>query len=307
MAKVPAFWFYPGDWLRAGSLHRCSPAARGLWVDMLCRMHDSETECSLESGGTPWTDAEIVKASSGHPKTLRLALQELIGKGVAKRNENGAIYSGRLERDAATRRARAVSGSKGGSAKEANRVANSYQIPDSDNDNDKKNTRNSLRDWVIARWYPSGVTETDAETITETLDGLELKGGTTVRCEVVCKRFAAKWPDATLTPRAMLKYWDTFLQEPAAERTVTPGVNRQDDAELQAEMRQETVQKWCAGLDEFTRARLWKETRAGMLAKAVEADVLAECDASTALQSEWMYHHECLRLGHGPEYERAAK
>ncbi len=142
MGKYPYFQFYPGDWLKDGALRRCSPAARGLWIDMLCLMHNSETECSLESGGTPWTDDEIVGAVSGFAKVLLPALQELFDKGVAKRSESGAVYSKRLRDDAAVRAVRASAGSKGGSKRQANRVANRvakrYQNPVSDSVSDNE-------------------------------------------------------------------------------------------------------------------------------------------------------------------------
>ena len=37
--KRPSFQFYPGDWLRDPALRACSLAARGLWADVLCYMH----------------------------------------------------------------------------------------------------------------------------------------------------------------------------------------------------------------------------------------------------------------------------
>lgn len=281
---------------------------------MICLMHESETGYSLESGGTPWTDNEIVDGVPGSASVLLDAFEELFAKGVAKRNARGAVFSNRLKEEVEMRAQKATAGSMGGSKRQANRLAKAKQTPyhPSDSDSTSKEERkrepaaesDPLHAWIVARWYPSGVTEADAAVIAETLEGLELKGGTTVRCEVVCKRFALKWPNATLTPRAMLKHWDTFLQEPAAERTVTYGLNRRENAERKAEMHRETIKKWYAGLDEFTRARLWKETRAGMVAKAVTEDILTECDANEGDRPAWMYHHERLRLGHGPEYER---
>jgi len=38
--KLPAFQFYPGDWLKDAALARCTPATRGVWMDLLCAMHD---------------------------------------------------------------------------------------------------------------------------------------------------------------------------------------------------------------------------------------------------------------------------
>lgn len=38
----PSFQFYPGDWRKNANLNRCSHAARGVWVDVLCVLHDSD-------------------------------------------------------------------------------------------------------------------------------------------------------------------------------------------------------------------------------------------------------------------------
>lgn len=38
--KLPAFQFYTGDWLKDPQLSMCSPSTRGIWVDLLCAMHE---------------------------------------------------------------------------------------------------------------------------------------------------------------------------------------------------------------------------------------------------------------------------
>lgn len=39
--KFPWLKFYPGDWLKEPSLTVCSPATRGIWIDLICIMHES--------------------------------------------------------------------------------------------------------------------------------------------------------------------------------------------------------------------------------------------------------------------------
>jgi len=36
--KLPSFQFYPGDWLKESGVRMCSPATRGLWIDLLAHM-----------------------------------------------------------------------------------------------------------------------------------------------------------------------------------------------------------------------------------------------------------------------------
>lgn len=40
--KRPSFQFYPGDWTSNSNLGRCSWAARGCWLDLMCVLHDQE-------------------------------------------------------------------------------------------------------------------------------------------------------------------------------------------------------------------------------------------------------------------------
>jgi hypothetical protein len=48
--KRPAFQWYPGDWLRATETRVCSLAARGLWIDMICLMHEGRPYGHLRVG-----------------------------------------------------------------------------------------------------------------------------------------------------------------------------------------------------------------------------------------------------------------
>jgi len=79
--KAPAFQFYPADWLSNVKLRRCSPAARGVWIDVMCLMHGSD-----EYGVLRWPLAEIAKVVNAPIKVLR----ELWERGVLKGAEAGA-------------------------------------------------------------------------------------------------------------------------------------------------------------------------------------------------------------------------
>jgi len=41
MAKVKPFQLYTGDWLKDPNLSMCSPHTRGIWIDLLCAMHEN--------------------------------------------------------------------------------------------------------------------------------------------------------------------------------------------------------------------------------------------------------------------------
>ena len=76
----PSFQFYPADWLRNGNLRRCSAAARGVWMDILCVLHDSETY-----GVVRWTLADLANAVGSAIRYLR----ELVEKEVLKGCDEG--------------------------------------------------------------------------------------------------------------------------------------------------------------------------------------------------------------------------
>lgn len=83
--KRPAFQFYPGDWRANAKLRRCSWAARGAWVEIICLLHDSE-----EYGILRWTLEEIALAV-GCPLEC---VNELTLKGVLKGTPKGGFSEG---------------------------------------------------------------------------------------------------------------------------------------------------------------------------------------------------------------------
>lgn len=112
--KRPAFQFYPGDWMRSTDLRSCSVGARGLWIDMICLMHE----------GTPYGHLKVNQKVI-HPHNLaRIVgatfdevggwLEELEGAGVCSRDGDGCYLSRRMIRDEGVRQVRAAAGKLGG-------------------------------------------------------------------------------------------------------------------------------------------------------------------------------------------------
>mgnify|MGYP001567896512 CR=1 FL=1 len=84
--KRPAFQFYSADWLRNLKLRRCSAAAQGTWISLLCHLHESE-----EYGVFRWPLSEV--ASTCHLK-IHL-LRQLVDRGVLKGSDGafaGFVY-----------------------------------------------------------------------------------------------------------------------------------------------------------------------------------------------------------------------
>ncbi|MDP1931933.1 MAG: hypothetical protein Q8L60_10795 [Gammaproteobacteria bacterium] len=79
--KRPSFQFYPADWQANSNLRRCSHEERGIWIDVLCLLHDQE-----EYGVIRWTLKEIAQAIGCTPSKL----SGLVLKGVLKGADKGA-------------------------------------------------------------------------------------------------------------------------------------------------------------------------------------------------------------------------
>jgi len=101
--KLPWFQFEPLAWLGDPSLSRCSLAAQGAWIRLLCYAHSCEPRGVLADAGVPWPEDEIVRVIGGSPKVARALLAELLNCGVASKRQDGAVYSRRMVRDEAAR------------------------------------------------------------------------------------------------------------------------------------------------------------------------------------------------------------
>jgi hypothetical protein len=105
MGKLPAFMFYPGDWQKDPCLRRCSKAAKGVWMDMLCLLFECPVRgVFVDASGKPWSDEELAEAIGGDIGANLGYIAELVSKGVAQRDTRGAIFSRRMVRDEQNRR-----------------------------------------------------------------------------------------------------------------------------------------------------------------------------------------------------------
>lgn len=105
--KLPSFQFYPGDHRQDPAQLRCSKAAKGVWLEMMCVLHSCEERGVFATAGQPWNDQEIAVAVGGDISENLTCLQELIEKGVLRRNSSGCLYSRRIVRDEEKRRSNA--------------------------------------------------------------------------------------------------------------------------------------------------------------------------------------------------------
>lgn len=115
MSKAfPFLKFFPTDHQADAALRTCSLAARGLWVEMLCLMHDAEPYGHLLLQGKEVTPKQLATLAGASPNLVQRLIAELEGRGVFSRTREGVIYSRRMVRDLAKRQADAENGRKGG-------------------------------------------------------------------------------------------------------------------------------------------------------------------------------------------------
>ena len=113
-ARRRSLAFYPKDWLGDLELRMCSPAARGLWIDLMCVMCDG-----VPYGHLTFHESLVLNMTNTSKEDYDKALVELeavreTGKSVAYRTEAGVIYSKRMVQDERKRRTNRTNALLGG-------------------------------------------------------------------------------------------------------------------------------------------------------------------------------------------------
>lgn len=111
--KRPSFQFYPSDWLRDTALRSCSTGARGLWIDMICFMHEGSPYGYLKVADKVILPSNLARMVGESIEVVADWLIELQEAGVYD-IDNGAIFSRRMIRDEELRQKRSEGGKLGG-------------------------------------------------------------------------------------------------------------------------------------------------------------------------------------------------
>jgi hypothetical protein len=108
--KQPWFQFYAGDWRQCPELRGCSLAARGLWVDLMARAHQSEPY-----GHIVYESVEELALDVGRPLSeVAPAFEELERRRVFSRSSPTDIFSRRMVLDEQRRSTNRKNGTLGG-------------------------------------------------------------------------------------------------------------------------------------------------------------------------------------------------
>lgn len=111
--KRPAFQFYPADWRKDVELQSCSMAAQGLWINVMCLAHECEPYGHLTVNGKAMTAAQIGRHVGTNQRETQALIDELMEAGVARRTDEGALFSKRMVADEDLRNRRAAGGKEG--------------------------------------------------------------------------------------------------------------------------------------------------------------------------------------------------
>lgn len=95
--KFPWMQFFCGDWLKDPRLSLCSPATRGVWIDLLCAMHENNRVGELRG-----THEQLARIARCLPVDLAHALTELQtteAADVTERNSVVTVTNRRMKRE----------------------------------------------------------------------------------------------------------------------------------------------------------------------------------------------------------------
>lgn len=148
--KLPALHFYPGDWAKDPGIQALDLFHRGLWLELLFRMHESPERGVLLLNGKPYPIEALAHALRVDKQILTNGLTKLLDYGVASMREDGAIFSRRMVRDEDVRQKRIKAGFMGGnpdllkqkSTKDTNA---GYLCPESENETEDLNLKKNSR------------------------------------------------------------------------------------------------------------------------------------------------------------------
>jgi len=93
--KLPWFQFFAADWRTDAKLSLCTPATRGVWIDLICAMH--ELDRSGELRGTTEQLARIARCSAVEMKAALTDLQATEAADVTERNGVVTVTNRRMK------------------------------------------------------------------------------------------------------------------------------------------------------------------------------------------------------------------
>ncbi|WP_055045773.1 hypothetical protein [Devosia sp. A16] len=97
--SLPWFKFQPAAWRGDQALRAVSLAARGLWIECLCIMHEAKPYGHLVLNGKPIGEATLARMTGVPVDEVRALVAELRQAGVLSVASTGVILSRRMVKD----------------------------------------------------------------------------------------------------------------------------------------------------------------------------------------------------------------
>ena len=235
--KRPSFQFYPSDWLRDTALRTCSTGARGLWIDMICYMHEGTPYGHMKVGDKVILPENLARMVGETLEVVQGWLGELKEAGVYDLTEEGVICSRRMIRDESIRNARAEGGKLGGNpslvGKKVNQEDKQNPTPSSSSSSscsDLKGTNVPLSTDKLPTCPQREILALYAKHLPQLAQPRLWEGN---RATILKQRWvqAAKpspySPDGYTTKEAGLKWWDGFFEYLANDTKLAQGFETQ--------------------------------------------------------------------------------
>lgn len=99
MSPNPWMKFYPRDWRGDQALRAVSVAARGLWIECLCIMHEAKPYGHLLLNGEPLGDGALARMTGIPVDEVQTLMSELRQAGVLGLTRAGVVFSRRMTKD----------------------------------------------------------------------------------------------------------------------------------------------------------------------------------------------------------------
>lgn len=101
--KLPFLKWFTGDWLRASDIRGLSPAARGVWFDLLNVMHESDRRGYLLVSGKIPSHSQLARMTGCDSGEFTRLLTEIECAGVSSRTEDEILFCRRMVKDESKR------------------------------------------------------------------------------------------------------------------------------------------------------------------------------------------------------------
>lgn len=112
--KLPSMQYYPNDWRSDAGVQSLDYFTRGVWHEILCIMHVSDTRGRLTLNNKKMPIEALAMALGLSIQITESAVNKILEYGVASQDQDGVVYCRRMVRDEHARQQHRAAGAFGG-------------------------------------------------------------------------------------------------------------------------------------------------------------------------------------------------